>query len=158
MNLVLIAAYKKSIMKNVKIPAVLIFITGFVSSVNAQTIPVINKKMKTQFDMMLTNMKKINVTNPEQVKTAIPTPTADQIFDATLPTLNTEIAKGKKDIEKRNDEYIVASGVHANLIEKDLLSLMAKDSSLSYFFQVSRSYQLARSLSSPRFLQARSAH
>ena len=53
-------------MKNAKIPAILIFLSGMISSSMAQNNPVMNKKMKAQFDIMLMDMKKIDVTKPEE--------------------------------------------------------------------------------------------
>ena len=45
-------------MKNAIIPAILIFLFGMISSAMAQNNPVMNKKMKAQFDVMLIGYEK----------------------------------------------------------------------------------------------------
>ncbi|HET7000200.1 MAG TPA: hypothetical protein VFI33_02780, partial [Puia sp.] len=112
-------------MKNVKIPAIIIFLLGMISSAIGQNNPVMNKKMAAQFDFMLVNMKKIDVTKPEQVKRAIPIPSRDQIFDATLPALNTAIVQGKTEIETKNRLYVNSRNSSAHLIDNDLLVLLS---------------------------------
>src|SRR5258705_4858024 len=112
-------------MENAKIPAIFIFLFGMISTAMAQNNPVMNKKMKVQFDIMLMDMKKIDVTKPDEVKKAIPIPSRDQIFDATLPGLNAEIEQGKKDIEKKSGEFVHVKKGNDRQIDKDLLALIA---------------------------------
>src|ERR1700759_1559547 len=93
-------------MKNAKTSAILVLLFGMISSAMAQQNPVINKKIAAQFDIMVMDMKKINVTKPEEVKKAIPIPSRDQIFDATLTALNTDIGQRKTEIEKKRKQYV----------------------------------------------------
>ena len=74
---------------------------------------------------MLTDMKKIDVAKPEEVKKSIPIPSRDQIFDATLPALNTEIEQGKIEIETKSKQFVNIKTVNAHMIDKDLLALMS---------------------------------
>ncbi|HET7000339.1 MAG TPA: hypothetical protein VFI33_03490, partial [Puia sp.] len=73
----------------------------------------------------LVNMKKIDVTKPEQVKRAIPIPSRDQIFDATLPALNTATGPRKTEIETKSRLFVDSRNSNAHLIDKDLLALLS---------------------------------
>jgi hypothetical protein len=112
-------------MKNARTSAILFLLFGMISSAMAQQNPVINKKIAAQFDIMLMDMKKINVTKPEEVKKAIPIPSRDQIFDATLPALNGGITQVKAEIESKSKQFISLNTVTAHVIDNDLLALVA---------------------------------
>jgi hypothetical protein len=112
-------------MKNASIPAILIFLSGIISSATAQMNPVINKKMIAQFDFMLAGMKKIDVTKPELVKKTIPVPSRDQIFDASFTALNTGTAQAKTEIATTSSQFANSKRGNAHLTDNDLLALMA---------------------------------
>ncbi|HMG68863.1 MAG TPA: hypothetical protein VK588_14290 [Chitinophagaceae bacterium] len=112
-------------MKNTKNPAMVIFLFGMISSALSQTNPVMDKKMTAQFDIMLMEMKKIDVTKSEEVKRAIPIPSPDQIFDATLPALKEEIEQGKIEIETKSKHFVDIKSSNIHEIDKDLLALMS---------------------------------
>src|ERR1700755_945602 len=112
-------------MKNAKTYSILFLLFGMISSAMAQQNPVINKKIAAQFDIMLMDMKKINVTNPEEVKKAIPIPSRDQLFDATLPALNGGMTQVKAEIETKGKQFISLYAGNAHLIDNDLLALVA---------------------------------
>ena len=111
-------------MKNVKIPAILSFLLCVICYALAQTNPVIYKKMAAQFDNMLMNMKKIDVTKPEEVGRAIPIPARDQIFDATLSVLNTNIDEAKNEIATKRKQLLKTTSDNAHLTDNDLLALL----------------------------------
>ena len=112
-------------MKNAKIPAMVIFLFGMNSSAFSQTNPVMDKKMASQFDIMLMDMKKIDVTKPEEVKKSIPIPSRDQIFDETLPALKEEIEQGKIEIKTKSKHFVNIKSGNIHEIDKDLLALMS---------------------------------
>jgi hypothetical protein len=112
-------------MKNARIPVIFILLFEMISSATAQQNPAISKNIAAQFDIMLMNMKKIDVTKPEVVQRAIPIPSRDQIFDATLPALNTDIAQGKPAIETKRKQFVNINAVNAHSIDNYLLTLMA---------------------------------
>jgi len=112
-------------MKNTKNPAMVIFLFGMISSALSQNNPVMDKKMTAQFDIMLMEMRKIDVTKSEEVKRAIPIPSPDQIFDATLPALKEEIEQGKIEIETKSKHFVDIKSSNIHEIDKDLLALMS---------------------------------
>jgi hypothetical protein len=115
---------KHSNMKKIKTLSISILLSIAVLTSFSQDNLAIDKRVALQFDEILKDINKIDLTKPEEVKKVAIPPSAEKVFDPTLPKLVAELEARRKEIENKKQEFVTAKNGKPQQIDKDLLPLL----------------------------------